>query len=114
MATITIAQDGETLQPKAGMPLKWDQDVNVALMPISDPGNYTMWSVDEGNGITADIYFNGDGTLQKSVVTGAGTGTITVAYSDWGKKVDVQAPPKDQVMEMPNLSNPSIPSLSPQ
>lgn len=72
------------------------------------------WKVDEGNGITADIYFNGDGTLQKSVVTGAGSAPITVAYSDWGKKVEVQAPPKDQVMDMPNLSNPSIPSLSPQ
>lgn len=79
----------------------------------TDLGN-GHWKVDEGNGISADIYFNSDGTLQKSVVTGASSGPITVVYSDWGKKVTVQAPPKDQVMEMPNLSNPSIPSMSPQ
>jgi hypothetical protein len=79
----------------------------------TDLGN-GHWMVDEGNGISADIYFNSDGTLQKSVVTGAGTNPITVTYNDWGKKVEVQAPPKDQVMDMPNLSNPSIPSMTPQ
>lgn len=79
----------------------------------TDLGN-GHWHVDEGNGISADLYFNPDGTLQKSVVSGAASGPIMVTYSDWGKQVTVQAPPKDQVMEMPNLANPSIPSMSPQ
>lgn len=70
------------------------------------------WKVDEGNGVSADIYFGSDGMLQKSVVNGAGNGAITVTYSDWGKKVDVKAPPADQVMQMPNMSTPSIPSMS--
>ena len=70
------------------------------------------WKVDEGNGVAADIYFDSDGLLDKSVVTGAGAGPITVTYTDWGKKVDVSAPPKDQVMEMPNVSAPNVPSMS--
>lgn len=79
----------------------------------TDLGN-GHWKVEEGNGISADLYFDSNDLLQKSVVTGAGTGPITVTYSNWGEQVSVQAPPKDQVTEMPNLSNPSIPSMSPQ
>ena len=45
---------------------------------------------------------------QFSVDMGSGLGEMVMNYSDWGKPVQISAPPKDKVTEMPTL--PSAPS----
>lgn len=54
-----------------------------------------------------ELWVRGDG-LPAKIATQApvGTGqpvTVTVGFSDWGKPVTVQAPPADQVGEMPKM-----------
>lgn len=56
----------------------------------------------EVQGTTADIYFEGD-RLSRMVTEGAGIGSVTITYSDWGKDVNIVAPPAAQVEQMPGM-----------
>ncbi len=51
---------------------------------------------------TTDVYFEDD-RLSKLVTEGAGIGTVTMTYSDWGKDVEIVAPPAAEVQQMPGM-----------
>ncbi|GAB7007317.1 hypothetical protein JCM18899A_47920 [Nocardioides sp. AN3] len=58
------------------------------------------WQVSQG-AVTTDVYVGEDGYLDK-VETSAGAGaTMTMTYSDWGKRVSVEAPPRSDIVDMP-------------
>ena len=52
--------------------------------------------------VAYDLWFDGDGRFrQMEADLGPGTGTMTMRLSDWGGKVRIEAPPSDEVTEMP-------------
>jgi len=51
MATITITQNGEALQPRAGMPLEWQMEIAPTLIPFDFVEGYKMYYVDERTGL---------------------------------------------------------------
>ncbi|WP_110240111.1 hypothetical protein [Nocardioides gilvus] len=54
-----------------------------------------------------DIWFDESGFLRRVKRDAGDKGVTTATYSNWGKEVDISAPPADQVQEMPSL--PSMP-----
>jgi hypothetical protein len=58
------------------------------------------WRISK-DGATTDLYVGDDGYLERIEVKAASGGTVTMTYSDWGKKVEVKAPPASDVMRMP-------------
>lgn len=52
--------------------------------------------------IKYDVWFDEQDRLRKTVMgMGKRNGTVTMTLSDWGGKVDIKAPPANQVTEMP-------------
>lgn len=51
-------------------------------------------------GATTDLYVGEDDLIER-VVVDTGSGKVEMTYSDWGKDVDIEAPPASQVTEMP-------------
>ncbi len=51
--------------------------------------------------ITYNIWTDTDGLMRKTEMTLGDMGTITTTMSDWGEPVEIEAPPKSQVMKMP-------------
>lgn len=51
--------------------------------------------------IDEDIWVDGDGHLRKSEIKMGTLGTTDVTLSDYGKKVDIKAPPASQVKQAP-------------
>ena len=50
-----------------------------------------------------DAWFDAQGFLRK-IVLDLGDGNVsTMTYSDWGRKVDIDKPPADQVVELPSM-----------
>ena len=57
------------------------------------------WRISK-DGSTTDLYVGDDGYLERIEVEASGR-SVTMTYSDWGKKVTVTAPPASDVMKMP-------------
>jgi LppX_LprAFG lipoprotein len=54
--------------------------------------------------IAYDIWFDDDGRFARTTMDmGETAGTMTMTMSDWGKDVDIEAPPADQVTDMPSM-----------
>ncbi|MDH2415904.1 hypothetical protein [Nocardioides sp. CER19] len=53
------------------------------------------------DGVTTDIYVGSDGYLQKIVVSSGSAQTVTMTFSDWGRKITVQRPPAADTVPMP-------------
>jgi hypothetical protein len=51
------------------------------------------------DGTTTDMFFGDDGYLERIEVSGASAEPVTITYSDWGKDVDIEAPPAADVMD---------------
>ena len=51
--------------------------------------------------LTYDVWTDDEGRLAKSVVALGELGTVTMAFTDWGEDVDIEAPPESDVVEMP-------------
>ena len=49
------------------------------------------------------LWFDGDGNFAKFSVDMGATGTSEGTFSDWGTKVDIQAPPASDVTSMPGM-----------
>ncbi|WP_104106762.1 DUF6612 family protein [Nocardioides sp. 616] len=64
--------------------------------------------------IEYDIWFDDEGRFTRTTMDmGDTAGTMTMTLSDWGKDVEIEAPPADQVTEMPEM--PTMPETpSPQ
>ncbi len=62
---------------------------------------------------TYEIWFDEDGLYRQLVSDlGEAGGKVTMKLSDWGKDVSIEAPPADQVMEMPKMPEmPEIPEM---
>jgi hypothetical protein len=58
------------------------------------------WQISQA-GVTTDVYVGSEGFLDKVETATGATGKMTMTYSDWGKKVSVDAPPKSDIVEMP-------------
>ncbi|WP_370944425.1 hypothetical protein AB5J62_35775 [Amycolatopsis sp. cg5] len=96
-------------------------DLDFAKMANNLPSGIPAEMVDQLKGksliIPMELFVNGDnlpvkvemdmGAMMKEIAAGApqaqqmGEMKMTMKYSDWGAPVDVQAPPADQVGEMP-------------
>lgn len=53
--------------------------------------------------VAEDVWFSGDGHVVQTKVNLGSTGTATVTMSDFGKSVDVSAPPDSQTQDMGSL-----------
>ncbi|MEI7056736.1 DUF6612 family protein [Nocardioides sp. CCNWLW239] len=54
--------------------------------------------------IDQDIWVDGDGLLRKAEVAMGDMGTVEMALSKLGEKVTIEAPPADQVTDMPSMT----------
>jgi len=50
-----------------------------------------------------DVWFDQDGHLSKMTMDMGGSGSMQAEMSDYGKSVDIKAPPASQVTEMPSV-----------
>lgn len=58
--------------------------------------------------LSYDIWFDDEGLFRRTAMDmGEKAGTMEMTLSDWGKDVEIKAPPADQVVEMPQM--PSAP-----
>ncbi|WP_121250848.1 LppX_LprAFG lipoprotein [Nocardioides ferulae] len=53
--------------------------------------------------VTQDIWFGEDGLVRKAAVDMGDAGSTVMEFSGWGEPVTIEAPPADQVEEMPDL-----------
>lgn len=58
------------------------------------------WQISK-DGVKTDLFVGEDGYLEKIEVEGAGSQTITMTYSNWGKDVSVEAPAASDIVKMP-------------
>lgn len=52
------------------------------------------------HGATVDAFVGDDGLIERMRLD-SGRGEVETTYTDWGKDVDVEAPPAEETMEMP-------------
>ena len=52
--------------------------------------------------LTYDLWTDDDGMLRQTKIALGDLGSVTMTMSDWGDPVDIEAPPADDVMEMPS------------
>jgi hypothetical protein len=57
--------------------------------------------------LTYDLWTDDDGLLRQTEIALGDLGSVTMTMSDWGEPVDIEAPPADDVMEMPSGLMPS-------
>ena len=64
--------------------------------------------------VTYDLWLDDEKRFSKmemdDLPTGAETGSMEMTVSDWGKDVDIEAPPSSQVTEMPDFGSMASPS----
>jgi hypothetical protein len=58
---------------------------------------------DGASSVTFDVWFDDEGYLRvQEAGLGAGAGSVQLSYEDWGAPVDIKAPPKSQVSQLPS------------
>jgi hypothetical protein len=67
-------------------------------------GSLSQELIDQMKVMTYDIYLNDDFTMRRTFVKASGS-EITMDYSDWGKKVSVQAPAKYEMVPAPDFES---------
>jgi hypothetical protein len=60
---------------------------------------------------TYDMWFDAQGYFRQMGIDLGDTGAFTAKFSNWGEKVDIEAPPADEVTDMPSLPG-EPPSMS--
>lgn len=84
--------------------------VRVVMEPGVDDELGTMAPDWEGTG-TADVWIRkSDQLVSQVVLSAAGDGTdfkVTMTFGDWGRGLDIQAPPADQVLDSDELPFPA-------
>ncbi|WP_298179702.1 hypothetical protein [Saccharomonospora sp.] len=92
-------------------------DLSKAGDMVGDPS--VAAAIPEGTMIPLELYLNGenlpvrlemnmDELMRSTGMPGAGSATTVMTYSDWGKPVNIQAPPADQVAEMDMGAEPGL------
>lgn len=62
--------------------------------------------------IAYDVWLDDESLFRKAVMDlGEEMGTMTMTVSEWGEDVEIEAPPADEVTDMPSM--PTMPSASP-
>lgn len=51
--------------------------------------------------ITYDLWTDADGMMRQTTMAMGDLGSVTIKLSNWGEPVEIEAPPKSEVMEMP-------------
>ncbi|WP_199432454.1 hypothetical protein [Qaidamihabitans albus] len=94
-------------------------DLDFAKLADQAPGNLTPEQVQQLAGkidkLPMELWLNGDqlpvqvtmdmGAIAEAAGAPGQGGSMVMKYTDWGAPVDVQAPPADQVGEMPAMPN---------
>ncbi len=73
-----------------------------ALLSSMDPAARAEAEAAMPKELTYDVFFDSDGRYRRMEVDmGASGGTVSVTFSDWGKDVSIQAPPPNQITQLP-------------